>query len=718
MTHDFSNLDAAKKSYIRRLNKISSDLDYRKIEKAFYFSWNAHEGQFRKSGEPYFIHPLEVSLICAEQGMGTTGVVSALLHDVIEDTAFTKDDVEREFGRSVSLIVDGVTKLTSVHEENKHFRKVETYRKVLLTAAEDIRVIIIKFADRLHNLRTLAYMPREKKERIARETLDIYVPLVLRLGMGSMMAELQDLAFKHLYPDKYREVVARISESESSRQELIRTLRKILDKHIKKNKIEAEVFGRSKSYYSIYKKNQNRRIPYNEIFDLLAIRIICNTTEDCYRILGLVHSLWPPVPYKLKDYIASPKSNGYQAIHTTVGGYKGKIVEVQIRTREMDHHAEEGVAAHWRYKNTPIGDSNAVQWLKNLVKWQKELSDSTEFFEFFKIDIKQRDITVRTPKNEKIILPKGATVIDFAFAIHTEIGLHCIGAKINGHIEKPDTVIQNGDLVEVLHSFDRKPNIEWLNDVKTPRARSEIKSWLRKVEKKDRVSIGKQLLFSEYSKLRLHSDLEEFFPDVFAEFSVRSEEELFEKVAAETQLSLDIVDFISRRVGAKKEVFDQNPSTRKNRRNSIVISKMNTTMVRFASCCHPIPGDDIIGFITNGRGISVHRHDCPTAALFKKDPIRAVHLLWEDSEHKKESIAHITVEGQSRKNLIGDIVAVFGAYRLEIKDIDFTTTGSYARAEIKLSVYNRDLLFKLKKDLRDISAVTKVSRPSVRESGS
>ncbi|ERP31215.1 RelA/SpoT family protein [Chitinivibrio alkaliphilus] len=713
MNLDFSNARIAKTQYLDRLKSLSPDLDFDRVSHAFTYSWDAHEGQLRKSGEPYFIHPMEVSLICAEQGMGTTGVIAALLHDVVEDTSVNTGDIETCFGASVSRIVDGVTKLTSVHEEDKHFRKVETYRKVLLNAAEDVRVIMIKFADRLHNLRTLRYMAQEKKERIARETLDIYVPLALRLGMGNVKSELEDLAFKHLYPAEYHEVVEKISESESRRQVLIHKLRSILEDKIQKQSIEAEVFGRSKTYYSIYKKNKNRNIPYNEIFDLLAIRLICNSVDDCYRLLGVVHSLWQPVPYKLKDYIASPKSNGYQSIHTTVAGFDGNIVEIQIRTVEMNYQAEEGVAAHWRYKDSPIGESNAVKWLRNLVSWQKELSDSTEFFEFFKIDIKQRDISVRTPKNEKIILPKGATVMDFAFAIHSDIGLHCIGAKVNGHIEKPDQELYDGDLVEVLHSFERKPNVEWLNDVRTPRARSEIKRWLRKVERKDRLSIGKQLLFREYGKLHLRENLETYLPEVLREFNFQSEDELFIAVAEKSRFSSEIITFITRRTVTQKQAIDEIDSIRREGRKSLVIRRMPSTMIRFSPCCHPIPGDHVVGFITHGRGIAVHRTDCPTASLFKDDPLRAVSLVWEDTKKGESSTSRISLEAHDNPVFLKDVISLVENHKLEISFLEYRVEGAKLYVELTLKVFNTEALFTVKRNLRKIPGVSKVSRPLV-----
>lgn len=718
MKINFKDLDDSLDKYVGALKGINKDLDFDLIEAAYRLSWNAHFSQLRKSGEPYIMHPVSVSIICAEIGMGTTTIVSALLHDVIEDTDITYEMLEEEFNPTIAKIVDGVTKIETMQHSDKEQQKVETYRKILLNTAKDIRVIIIKFADRIHNLRTLAYMSEGKKRLIAEETLKIYAPLAHRLGMGNIKTELEDLAFRHILPDKYQEVLEETSANEHKREEIIYGFRKLLNEKIEELGIDAEVFGRTKSYYSIYKKNRDRQVPYNEIFDLLAMRIICLSQEQCYQLLGLVHSLWTPVPDKLKDYIASPKSNGYQSIHTTVAGPKGNIVEIQIRTWEMNYIAEEGIAAHWRYKNKEgakrLEDSSALQWLRNLVEWQKELSDSVEFYEFFKIDIEHSEITVRTPKNEKVNLPVGSTIIDFAFAIHSEIGLHCIGGVVNGHIEKPDKKLHNGDLIEVLHSFDKKPNIEWLQEVRTPRARSEIKRWIKRVENKERVSMGKQLLYNEYATLHLKQPLSDFFEEIFDTFSFAGEESMFEQVALNSVLLKDIIGHLNRNYGPKKSVKSIVHSI-ENAEPRVVVDGVDSVMIRYASCCHPLPGDAIIGFVTKGRGISVHRKDCPNAAYFISDNNRAVHLRWDEGRGADRLDAKINIEGSDRGGLIKDIAAVFDSEGLTISEFNFSTKGSHAKATIKLAVKTLQELFRVKRLLRSVDGVTKVARHILKE---
>lgn len=718
MQINFKDLDDSLQKYLSALRGINKDLNFELIENAYRLAWNAHSTQLRKSGEPYIMHPVSVSIICAEIGMGTTTIASALMHDVIEDTEITYEMLAEQFSDTIAKIVDGVTKIESMQHSDKEQRKVETYRKILLNTAKDIRVIIIKFADRIHNLRTLTYMSDGKKKLIAEETLKIYAPLAHRLGMGNIKTELEDLAFRHILPDKYQEVLEETSANEHKREEIIYGFRKLLNEKIDELGIDAEVFGRTKSYYSIYKKNRDRQVPYNEIFDLLAMRIICDSQEECYQLLGLVHSLWTPVPDKLKDYIASPKSNGYQSIHTTVAGPKGNIVEIQIRTWEMNYIAEEGIAAHWRYKNKENGkrleDSSALQWLRNLVEWQKELSDSVEFYEFFKIDIEHSEITVRTPKNEKVNLPVGATIIDFAFAIHSEIGLHCIGGVVNGHIEKPDKKLHNGDLVEVLHSFDKKPNIEWLQEVRTPRARSEIKRWIKRVENRERVSMGKQLLYNEFATLHLNQPLSDFFAEIFDHFNFSNEESMFEHVALNSVLIKDIIEFLNANHGPKKSVKSIVKSL-ENAEPRVVVDGVDSVMVRYASCCHPLPGDAIVGFATHGRGISVHRLDCPNAAYFMSDDSRMVKLSWDDGQSGDTLDARIVIEGTDRSGLIKEIACVFEAEGLSISEFNFACTGSHAKATIKLAVESLQDLFRIKRKLRTIEGVSSVARHILKE---
>jgi guanosine-3',5'-bis(diphosphate) 3'-pyrophosphohydrolase len=710
MKIDYGNLDSSTIEFLKVIQNISEDLDFDFIKKAYQFAWHAHKKQRRKSGEPYICHPAAVAIICAEQGMDSTTVVATLLHDVLEDTDIDEKELTEQFGKTVTTLVDGVTKISALQHGGKLEQKVETYRKILLTTAKDIRVVIIKFADRIHNLRTLIYMSDEKKTIIAKETLDVYAPMAHRLGMGNIKTELEDLAFKHLHPEKFDEVVEKTSEGQHLREELLDSFRKPLVEKLKSEKFIADVYGRPKHYYSIFKKNEKRLVPYDEIYDLLALRVICGTREECYRILGIVHNLWSPIPDKLKDYIASPKSNGYQSIHTTVAGPNGNFVEIQIRTWEMNYLAEEGVAAHWRYKGggEKMEDTSAIKWLRNLVEWQKEFSDSVEFYEFFKIDISGKDITVQTPKMEKILLPIGATVLDFAFAIHSDIGLHCIGAKVNGNVEKPGKALSNGDTVEILHSFDKKPSTEWLYEAKTPRAQFAIKRWLKKVEMKDRVVMGRKLFYQAFNRLHLPSPFSKYRRQVLGHFSVPKEETLFDRIAIASIEISKLTDYIEQLEDGKNRIsksFELDQSDAK-----VVVDGMDDVMIRYASCCHPLPGDKIIGFLTTGRGISVHRKDCSTAKLFIKDSDRVVRLSWDSENQPINLKSKLEIISENRVGLIQDITKTIENHNLNISKLNLDTVGGHAELSITVEVNSLKQLTGLKDELRELKGVTKVIR--------
>ena len=718
MIINFDSIEGSLDQYILTLKEINKELDFNAITKAYYFAWNAHEGQLRKSGDPYICHPVAVSIICAEQNMDSTTIVATLLHDVLEDTNVTHEIMVEEFGETVTTLVDGVTKITALQLTDNQDSKVETYRKIILTTAKDIRVIIIKFADRIHNLRTLSFMTDDKKQLIATETIEIYAPLAQRLGMRNIKTELEDLAFKYLYPNKYDEVVDQTSRGEHLREELIETFRKPLIERLNKENIFAEIFGRSKHYYSIYKKNISRKVPFDEIYDLLAIRVICISREECYRILGVVHSIWTPIPDKLKDYVASPKSNGYQSIHTTVAGPNGNFIEIQIRTWQMHYIAEEGVAAHWRYKmgsSSKLKDNSAVKWLRNLVEWQKEFSDSVEFYEFFKIDISHNEITVQTPKLEKMLLPIGSTVLDFAFYIHTDIGLHCIGAKVNGQIEKPGKRLNDGDTVEILHSFDKKPSTEWLKEAVTPKARFAIKRWLKKIEKTDRVAMGRKLFYQSFNRLHLPHPFSHYLQKILNKYSIPSEDTLFDKISIAVIDLKEVVSYVESLEEQKYTVSKLVGSITKNN-PKVVVDGMDGVMTRYATCCHPLPGDAIIGFLTKGRGISVHRKDCPNAKLFTADKTRTVRLSWGDENRPSDLKSEISIISKDRKGLIKEITEVIERHKLNISAFLFTTEGSRAEAIITVELNTLLQLKDLKKSLRRVDGVTKVSRKAIESS--
>ena len=717
MKLNYENHEESRNEYITSIKEIQPLLNIEQISKAYTFAWKHHSNQKRKSGEPYICHPVAVSVICAEQNMDTSTVIAALLHDLIEDTEVTYDDVNENFGTIVAELVNGVTKISNLQMEDKESRKVETYRKILLTAAQDVRVIIIKFADRIHNLRTLDYMDEEKRKRIASETLKIYAPLANRLGMRVIKSELEDLAFKHKYPEDYNEILNIVSTGKHQRDDMIENFRVKLATELINNGIDAQVFGRSKHFYSIFKKNRERHVPYNEIFDLLAVRVICNTREECYQTLGIVHKLWTPIPDKLKDYIASPKSNGYQSIHTTVAEKGGHIIEVQIRTIEMNYLAEEGVAAHWRYKDKGdaknLVDNNSIQWLRNLVDWQKEFSNSVEFYEFFKIDISHNEITIRTPKNQEITMPKGATALDFAFAIHSQLGIHCIGAKVNGNIEKPSFELREGDVVEILHSFDKKPSLKWLQNARTPKARSEIKRWFKKNEKEDRINIGRRLLYSSFKSLNIKKSLSDFMDDILNKLSIKNEEELYEMIGSAQIEVKEVINIVKKRHGIDpKASMNRIVNSIRGKSPKLHISTNENMMVRFATCCHPLPGDPIIGFLTSGRGISVHRKDCPNSKLFMGHEEKVVSLSWEDI-NEAELLSRVTVIASERKGLLKDIAELTEKWKINIKELTLKTSGQKVKFDFTVEVKSLKQLKKLKREISNLQSVTKVYRNQI-----
>lgn len=714
---NYDDLDSSAHEFSLALGELAPLLDIPLVERAYRFAWGAHKGQVRKSGEPYIIHPVSVSLICATQYMDTTTVIATLLHDVVEDTPISIEDIETEFGTPVAQLVDGVTKISSMHTDDKQTQQVETYRKMLLTTAQDIRVIIIKFADRIHNLQTLEHMPQEKRRAIARESLDIYAPLAQRLGMRTIKTELEDLAFKHLHPKDYEEVLERARTNQEGQQEIIDAFKAPIEEALEQAGVDADVIGRQKHLYSIYNKYQVRKVPYEEIYDILAMRVICGTREQCYQILGILHKLWTPLPEKLKDYIASPKPNGYQSIHTTVSDKRGNIMEIQIRTWNMHYIAEEGVAAHWRYKTGAddfgqVQDTRVLSWLRNLVEWQKEFSDSVEFYEFFKVDIGHREISVYTPKKQEVYMPMGATVLDFAYTIHSDLGNHCIGAKINGHVESRGQELQQGDVVTILTDHTRSPLPSWLNDTHTPRARSAIRRWLSKAEKTSRIAMGKQILYGAFEYLDSPQKLPNFIPEILKHFSVPSEDLLYDRIGA-ALLEVDkVISYLRPIVGKSQPAVSRLMKKMKAGKNTphVVVNGMDDVMVRYADCCHPLPGDDIVGFLTSGRGISVHRRDCSTTKLFANDRDRMVKLSWSFESTEKRMRTKISLRCKDRQGLLKDIVTVIDQHNLSIDGLTTKTKPNHVTMQLRLYVTKLADLEHLIEHINRVDGVVKISR--------
>jgi guanosine-3',5'-bis(diphosphate) 3'-pyrophosphohydrolase len=709
-----ASLDEAAASFVKRIQEIDPRIQPELCEKAFRFSWNAHREQVRKSGEPFLAHPVAVALILVEQKLDPVTIAAGLLHDVLEDTAVTREALAAEFGEEIALLVDGVTKIRTFQTKSMQERQAETYRKMLLSMAKDLRVIIIKFADRLHNLRTLKYLDPERIQAVASETLDIYAPLAHRLGMAKIKWELEDLAFKHLYPDEYRELVANVVASRNDRETIIESFSVPLRRRLDEEKIEATIVGRPKHFYSIYRKMVQRNKPVEEIYDLLAIRVIVKTVRDCYHTLGVIHSLWTPIQDRFKDYISTPKSNGYQSLHTTVFGEKGTIVEMQIRTWDMHQTAEDGIAAHWLYKSggtEMTKDDYALTWLKNVIEWQKDLTDSSEFMEFFKIDLFHAEIFVFTPKGDLISLPKGATVLDFAFSVHTDLGVHCMGAKVDGKIEPINTELKSGSTVEILQSSTKKPSIDWLREVKTPKARSAIRRWLKTAGRQEGIELGRKIIQAAYRRLHATTPFTDLVPGLLQYLGVNNLDRLCEQVGSGEIPVNRVMNYFQVRT-VRKNVHSSMVSRLVGSftgKSQVLVGGTDNLLVRFARCCNPIPGDAIIGFVTRGRGISVHRLDCINAKNFPIDLERKIEVAWDEGD-KKRYVVSIEVVGGDRPGLLLETTRVFADFGANVTDAAMKTLGQQARGRFKIEIYNKNQLKQIIRRLQKIKGIENVSR--------
>jgi GTP pyrophosphokinase len=717
-----SAVDASAVTFIKQIRELNPGVNAALVEKAYRFSWNAHRDQLRKSGDPFLAHPVAVALILAEQKLDSVTIAASLLHDVLEDTQISREKIGEEFGKEILLLVEGVTKIQRFQLKSREERQAETYRKMLLSMAEDIRVIIIKFADRLHNLRTLTYLPPAKIRLVAAETLDIYAPLAHRLGMAKIKWELEDLAFKFLYPQEYKDIVSKVAASHDERQSLVDSFAAPLRQKLKQENIEATVIGRPKHFYSIYRKMIQRNKPFEEVYDLLALRVITGTIRDCYHALGVIHSMWKPIQERFKDYISTPKSNGYQSLHTTVFGEKATIIEVQIRTWEMNHVAEDGIAAHWLYKEENAGgpssrttrEDRSLSWLRNIIDWQKDLTDSTEFYEFFKIDLFQAEIFVFTPKGDLISLSKGATVLDFAFAVHTDLGIHCIGAKVDGKIEPVDTVLKSGMTVQILHSGSKKPSVDWLRKVKTAKARSKIRRWLKTEGRKESIELGKKIVGTHLRKLNRAGAFIEQAPTILAALGVSTLDILYEIIGSGDMPIRRVMELVQDKGGSKftpARVVSRIVRTfRGEKRGSgIVVGGTEHLMVRFAKCCNPIPGDAIVGFVTKGRGISVHRQDCTNVELFSEDEERRIQVNWEGSDTEKFTVS-LQISARDRPGLLHEISSVFSSLAVNVLEGNLKVKSQLASAAFKIEIQNKNQLKQIFRQIQKIKGIEKISR--------
>ena len=686
--------DAEFRHLIDTIHSYLPQADCEDVTKAYHAAEEAHKEQHRVSGEPYILHPLAVAQILADMKIDTTTITAALLHDVVEDTACTLEDLRQEFGREVAFLVDGVTKLSRLNYRTKEDQQLNSMRKMFLAMAKDVRVVVIKLADRLHNMRTLRYMRSDKQKRIAQETLEIFAPLAHRLGIFNIKWELEDLSFRYLEPDKYYDLVDQMKQKRHVREEIVNEAIDVLRKALDDAHIHCEINGRPKHFYSIYKKMKKDNRDLSQVYDLFAIRVIVDDVKDCYGVLGIVHSLWKPLPYRFKDYIAMPKPNNYQSLHTTVIGTRGQPVEIQIRTWEMHHIAEYGVAAHWRYKEgnqTANKDAfdEKMGWLRNLLEWQ-DTSNPQEFVNALKLDAFSDEVFVFSPRGDVIDLPQGAIPIDFAYRIHTDVGHRCVGAKINGKIVPLDYRLKNGDIVEIITSKTGKPSLDWLNIVGSSESRSKIRNWFKKENREENIEKGLEALERECK--RLNHDWKTLnvggrLGRVAKQMNAGSEDDLAAAVGyggfAVNTVLIKLLELQKKDLQKQEEqntslVMLEKLNPRKPVKHSgtgILVKGEPGLLVRLAKCCSPVPGDPIIGFITRGRGVSVHRADCPNVTHGQSDVDRLIDVEW-DYEGDERFEVNMEIVAYDRTGIMAEIMAALAEMKISILSINAKTSDT------------------------------------------
>jgi GTP diphosphokinase / guanosine-3',5'-bis(diphosphate) 3'-diphosphatase len=708
-------------------------IDRDRVEEAFVYSCVHHADQRRKSGEDFIIHPVGVAKICAGMRLDTETLCAALLHDTVEDTSASLEEVREAFGEEISGLVDGVTKLTGLTFQSRDEAQAENYRKMMVAMATDIRVILIKLADRLHNMRTIAAMPKQKQIDKARETLDIYAPIAHRLGIHAIKWELEDLAFQTLHPRKYDEIKGLVAQQRTERERYVNQAGEYLAKELDELAIAAEISGRAKHFYSIYSKMTKKGREFNEIYDLTAMRVRVGSVKDCYGAVGVIHSLWKPLPGRFKDFIAMPKFNMYQSLHTTVIGPEGRPLEIQIRTREMHDLAEYGIAAHWMYKEDGTARSAAgtpglrnsegkLKWLRSLLDWQQDLSDPREFMETLKVDLFEDEVFVFTPKGEVKSLAAGAAPRDFADEIHTDVGHRCVGSKVNGKIVPLSYVLRSGDIVEVLTSKrERGPSRDWLALVKTTRARNKIKAWFKAESRKDTEHSGRELLQEHLKKQGLPAQKlvgSPLLADVIREMGFRKGEDFYIALGGAKISPKIVVNKVMQRLkqgeAAESEPTATDDLLKTSRRRSrpttsssrygISVQGIDEVMLRLAKCCRPVPGDPIVGYISLGRGITIHREDCPNVAVLKKDPDRFTSVAW-DGDAETSFRVEIEVDGWDRHRLLEDMSRTFAEAGINILDARCTVNHPMVKNRFVVEVGDTRTLDQAITRLRNIDAV-------------
>lgn len=719
-----------------QIKSYNSQADLGAIDKAYEFASKAHDQQKRLSGEPYIIHPLSVAQILAEMEMDNDTIIAALLHDVVEDTSVTTEELTEQFGNSVAELVDGVTKLGKIPYSSKEEQQVENLRKMFMAMAKDIRVILIKLADRLHNMRTLKYQPAEKQRQKSLETMEIYAPLAHRLGISKIKWELEDLSLRYLDPVAYNDLVSKISQRRAEREEYVEEIKKTLSDKIKESNLNFYIEGRVKHFYSIYKKMYSQNKTLDEIYDLFAVRVIVDTVADCYNVLGIVHDLYKPMPGRFKDYIAMPKPNMYQSLHSTVIGNNGQPFEIQIRTWEMHRTSEYGVAAHWKYKEgkSAISDfDEKMGWIRQLMEIQKDMVDAEDFMQSLKIDLFSDEVFVFTPKGDVINLPSGSTPIDFAFAIHSAIGSKMLGAKINGKIVPLEYKLQNGDIVDIItSSASTGPSRDWLKIAKTSQARNKINQWFKKQNREENVQRGKEALDKELRKAELDYEKalsHEIIDGILKKYSYKSLEDLYASIGyggiTLSRVIAKIKDQYHKIFPETVEKVDIDSvlthSTKSSPSNGVIVRDIDNCLVRFARCCNPIPGDDIIGYITRGRGVSVHRTDCPNIIAAKsntKEFARLIEAVWanENPNKKERYVAGIIYTAYDNSSILSSIAGILSEYNLSTRSFNARVTpDGLAIVELEIEIANKQQLDNIITKFRTIKDTIEVKRSSTKK---
>jgi len=707
------------------------EIDRARVEEAFVFACEHHADQRRRSGEEFIVHPVGVALICAGMLLDTETLCAALLHDTVEDTTASLSEVEERFGEEVASLVDGVTKLTGITFSSRDEAQAENYRKMIVAMASDVRVVLIKLADRLHNMRTLGALPKQKQLEKARETLEIYAPIAHRLGIHAIKWELEDLSFATLHPRKYAEIKGLVAQQREERESYVTTAGQYLEAELESVGISALIAGRAKHFFSIYSKMTRKGREFNEIYDLTAMRVVVASVKDCYGAVGVIHSLWKPLPGRFKDFIAMPKFNMYQSLHTTVIGPEGQPLEIQIRTREMHNMAEYGVAAHWMYKRSADSaktgkaswseDTEKLKWLRSMVDWQSETSDPKEFMETLRVDLFEDEVYVFTPKGEVKSLAAGATPLDFAYEVHTDVGHRCVGAKVNGKIVPLHYELRSGDIVEVLTSKrERGPSRDWLAVVKTTRARNKIKQWFKAESRQDTEHSGREALQEALRKQGLPSQRisgSALMADVIREMGFRKAEDFYVALGAAKISPKTVVSKILTRLKRGEAAEDEQSastiiSTRRARRRptnsssefGIRVEGVSDVMLRLAKCCRPAPGDDIVGYISLGRGITIHREDCPNALALGRDPDRFTPVAWE-GELTTGFKVEIQIDGWDRHRLLEDISRTFSEAGMNIVEAQCTANPPMIRNRFVVECADTQMLKATVTRLRNIDSV-------------